>query len=294
MTHALLRIPSAAVSAATERFKSLTRTQQLLFGLGGASALFLYVNRKAAMSLFGKAFDFAKAQAFTASIPANVRKWAPQILSAAQRYAVDPWALAAIMYNESRGGEASGYVPRNDPGGTGDFIPRMAGNKYFQFADPNTGLPPDGKGWGRGLMQVDFGAHNDWFKSGAKWWDAQTNIDKGAEILAWNLKLFATKPVNPKPVPVDSWRVQKGMPQNFILPWAQKFPRTSPWPTSVPDVRPLSGQRLYEAAIAAYNVSYPAVLQALGLGLPAEAGTTRQDYVSKFMSLVSGWQKNFK
>jgi hypothetical protein len=51
---------------------------------------------------------------------------------------------------------------------------------------------------------------------------------------------------------------------------------------------------LYEAAIAAYNVSYPAVLQALGLGLPAEAGTTRQDYVTKFLSLVGSWQAKFK
>lgn len=273
------------------RLQGLTRVQKLLGVLAGVSALFLFTNRKTVVGIFGKAFDFAKAQAFTLALPANVRKWAPQILSAAQRFDVDPWALAAIMYNESRGGEASGYTPRNDPGGTGDFIPRKTG-MYAKFADPATGLPPDGKGWGRGLMQVDYGAHNDWFKSGAKWWDAQVNIDKSAEILKWNLKLFSSKPG--APVKVEQWRLTTGKPEYSILPWQSKYPRTGAWPSTVPDVRPLSGQQLYEAAIAAYNVSYPAVLQALGLGLPAEAGTTRQEYVSKFMALIAGWQQSFK
>lgn len=279
--------------ALVARFSGLTRVQKLLIALGGVSALFLFTNRKSVVGIFGKAFDFAKAQAFALAIPANVRKWAPQILSSAQKYNVDPWALAAIMYNESRGGEAAGYTPRGDPGGTGDFIPRKSG-MYVKFADPATGLPPDGKGWGRGLMQVDYGAHNDWFKSGAKWWDAQVNVDKGAEILRWNLDLFSKKPANAKPVTVENWRITTGKPEYNIQPWSVKYPRSSPWPTTVPDVRPLQGQQLYEAAIAAYNVSYPAVLQALGLGIPAEAGTTRQEYVSKFMALIASWQLNFK
>ena len=268
------------------------RLQKLLLTLGGVSGLFLFLNRGSVMGVFGKAFDFAKAQAFTAALPPQVRKWAPQILQAAKKFSVDPWALAAIMYRESMGGEAPGYYPRNDPGGTGDSIPRKPGNLYYKYADPKTGLPPDGKGWGRGLMQVDYGVHNDWFAKGAQWWDPQVNIDKGAEILAWNLKFFASPPG--QPIAVEQWRITTGKPEYKIQPWSVKYPRSGAWPTTVPDVRPLSGQQLYEAAIAAYNVSFKGVQQALGLGLPAEAGTSGQDYVSWFMTRIASWQKNFR
>ena len=253
--------------------------------------------RTAVTNLFDRTFDFAKAAAFMAAVPVQIKPWVPQILSSARRYNVDPWALAAIMYNESRGGTARGYTPLG-AGGSGDFIPRKPGNLYYKHADPSTGLPndntPGGKalGWGRGLMQVDYGVHNEWFTSGANWRDAQTNIDKGASLLRWNLDFFARAPG--ASIPVEAWRLNTGMPQYGILPWKTKYPRSTPWPTSVPDVRPLSGQRLYEAAIAAYNVSFKGVQQALGLGLPAEAGTAHQTYVSSFMNLVAGWRANFK
>ena len=260
-------------------------------GLAAFALFLIFAGRKGGLvSALGSAFDFAKATAFKLALPSAVGQYSTQILSAAQRYSVDPWALAAIMYNESRGGVASGYTPQG-PGGTGDFIPRKPGASTYKFANPATGLPPDGKGWGRGLMQIDYGVHNAWVTTAA-WWDAQTNIDKGAEILRWNLDYFRRAPGSS--VNVEAWRVLKGNSDISILPWAQKYPRSGAWPDSVRDVRPLSGAQLYEAAIAAYNVSYPAVLQALGLGLPAEAGTTRQDYVTKFLSLVGSWQAKFK
>ncbi len=249
----------------------------------------LLMNKDSVMTTIGEAFDYGRAAAFRVALPPAVAQYTTMILTAAQRYGVDPWALAAIMYNESRGGIATGYTPQG-PAGTGDFIARKSTHSTFKYANPNTGLPPDGKGWGRGLMQIDYGVHHAWATTNA-WYDAQTNIDKGAEILKWNLDYFRRAPGGP--VTVEGWRVLRGNPDIGILPWSQKYPRSS-WPTSVADVRPLSGQKLYEAAIAAYNVSYPAVLQALGLGLPAEAGTTRQNYVSKFLSLVAGWQVNFK
>jgi hypothetical protein len=55
----------------------------------------------------------------------------------------------------------------------------------------------------------------------------------------------------------------------------------------------LTGAKLYEAAIAAYNTSYGAVLQALALGLPAEAGTAHQSYVTNFLARVAAWSRNF-
>jgi hypothetical protein len=257
----------------------------LVFG-GLALLALLFSGRKGIVAAAGSAFDFAKAQAFKLALPSAVGRYAGEILNAAKRYDVDPFALAAIMWNESNGGT---QLKPTGPAGTGDFVPRWSGS-YFKYANPATGLPPDGLGWGRGLMQVDYGVHNAWV-TGNNWRDAQTNINKAAEILRWNLDFFRRSPGGP--VPVEAWRITTGKPANWILPWAQKYPRGGAWPTSVPDVRPLSGARLYEAAIAAYNVSYPAVQQALGLGLPAEAGTTRQDYVTKFLALMGTWQAKF-
>lgn len=289
--------------AIREKVQAMSRPQQLLLGVGvvgGATLLALaFTQRKTIMDVTSKGFDFAKAQAFKLALPAAVAQYASQILIAAQKYNVDPWALAAIMWNESRGGTAAPHYRPTGPGGTGDWTPRFdpklgkTSSTGWQHANPATGLPPDGLGWGRGLMQIDYGVHIDWFKSGANWRDAQTNINKGAELLAEKFRFFKAVPKPGTMVPVESWRVTTGKPQYGILPWATKYPRAGAWPTSVPDPRPLSGARLFEASIAAYNVSYTAVLQAIGLGLPAEAGTAHQSYVTKFLSMVGDWQKKF-
>jgi len=273
-----------------ERWTALARPQQLLLGVGAASLALLFLNRKQVMTGFNSAFDFAKSAAFAAALPWQVARYAPEILNAAKRFDVDPWVLAIIMYRESLGGEA--LTPKG-PTGTGDFIPRKPGNLYYKHADPSTGLPPDGKGWGRGLMQIDYGVHIDWFKSGASWQDAQTNINKSAEVVREKFRFFSA-PSSGKPITVESWRLTTGKPEYRIQPWMKKYPRSEQWPTSVPDIRPLKGQALYEAAIAAYNVSYGGVQQAIGLGLPAEAGTSGQDYVSSFLTRLASWQKNFK
>lgn len=273
-----------------ERWTALPRPQQLALGVGGASLLLLFLARRQVMTGIGQAFDFAKSAAFTAALPRQVARYSTEILRAAQQFNVDPWVLAIIMYRESLGGDA---LRPQGPTGTGDFIPRKPGNLYYKYADPATGLPPDGLGWGRGLMQIDYGVHIDWFKSGANWRDAQVNINKGAEVFAEKLRFFSA-PSSGKPIAVESWRITTGKPEYKIQPWSVKYPRSGQWPTSVPDIRPLRGDKLYEAAIAAYNVSYAGVQQAIGLGLPAEAGTTGQDYVSSFLSRLASWQKNFR
>lgn len=249
--------------------------------------------------IFGKVFDFAKGAAFQAALPANVARWAPMILKSAQKYNVDPWVLASIMFNESRGGEA--LTPKNDPAGTGDFIPRTEGQVGGSIMNKATGLPPDGKGWGRGLMQIDYGVHYDWVTKNA-WWDPQVNIDKGAQILAEMLAVFRKSP-NSAGIKVEAWRLTRGIPKYGILPWPQKYPGKA-YPqviegqkyaaTPVKDVRPLSGAQLYEAAVAAYNAGSGGVLQALGLGLPAEAPTSTQQYVTNFAARIATWMAKFK
>lgn len=244
-----------------------------------------------------EAFDWARGEAFAAALPSNIGRWAPQILSAARRYDVDPWVLAGIMWGESRGGDV--LTPPGDPGGTGDFIPRGADSSYFRYANPATGLPPDGKGWGRGLMQVDYGVHNAWVTSSA-WWEPQVNIDKGAAIFSEFRAFFTKAPTGP--VKIEAWRLDRGIPKYGIEPWRTKYPNVPMPPTvssqkyaqaTYTDPRPLSGVELYVAALAAYNAGPGGVLQALALGLPAEAPTTRQSYVTSFASRVAGWRSKF-
>lgn len=247
-----------------------------------------------AQGLFSQAFDFAKSALFAQAVPAAIAAWAPQILRAARKYNVSPFVLAGIMARESGGGVAPGYVPKGSPAGTGDFIKRTS-SPYAQYANPATGLPPDGKGWGRGLMQIDYGAHNAWVTSN-NWGDAQTNIYKGAELFAANLKYFLASPG--APLTIECWRIERGMPQNNISPWRSKYalavlPCTgSRSAQTFGDPRPLTPELAYQAALAAYNAGLAGPLQAMALGLPPEAATSGQDYVSWFTTRVAAWSAN--
>lgn len=270
--------------------------------LVGAGAL-LVAGRSTIVSITGKAFDWTKAQAFQAALPPELRRWAAQLLSSAKKYDVDPWTLAGIMYRESLGGAA--LSPRNDPAGTGDFIARPAGRTWVQpdgsrYVVGASGMPEDGLGWGRGLMQIDWAVHHAWFKQvGSAWRDPQVNVDKGAELLAERVRFFSASPG--KPVMVDVWRITTGLPQYRIAPWRTKYP-SAPMP-NIPagakqvgpftDPRPLKGSAVYEAAVASYNAGQGGVLQALALGLPAEAPTTGQDYVSWFLQRIGTWSRGF-
>jgi hypothetical protein len=268
---------------------------------GGLAALI--AGRKTVMSITGKAFDWTKAQAFQAALPLELRRWAAQLLTSAKKYDVDPWTLAGIMYRESLGGAA--LSPKNDAGGTGDFIARPAGRTWAQpdgsrYVVGASGMPEDGLGWGRGLMQIDWAVHHQWFKRvGSAWRDPQVNVDKGAELLKERVQFFTAGPG--KPVMVDVWRITNGLPQYRIQGWAAKYPSAlmPRIPTGAKQVgpfadpRPLKGSAVYEAAVASYNAGQGGVLQALALGLPAEAPTTGQDYVSWFLSRIGTWSRGF-
>ena len=49
-------------------------------------------------------------------------------------------------------------------------------------------MPPDSLGWGRGLMQIDYGAFE--FARTGDWADPSANIDFGCNLLAENLAYF--------------------------------------------------------------------------------------------------------
>jgi hypothetical protein len=72
------------------------------------------------------------------------------INTAAQKIGVDPVVVGGIGSRESRWGLINRPL---GPAGTGDFSPRR-----FPTAFRTGALPPDGGGYGRGLMQIDFDA----------------------------------------------------------------------------------------------------------------------------------------
>jgi hypothetical protein len=105
------------------------------------------------------------------------------INTAAQKIGVDPVVVGGIGSRESRWGLINRPL---GPAGTGDFSPRR-----FPTAFRTGALPPDGGGYGRGLMQIDFDAFP--FARTGNWQDPASNINTGCNVLQSNLELLGRK-----------------------------------------------------------------------------------------------------
>lgn len=258
----------------------------LWLGLGAAALLVLGMNSAPVSAAINTAVDWANSAAFRLALPANVAQWSDFFLAAAEQAGVSPWLLAGICYRESGGGDA---LHPQGPGGTGDFNPRPAGRRYPSgyVVGPN-GMPEDGGGWGRGLMQLDWAVQFPWPQQN-NWADPATNINKAANILATNILFFSSDP-NPSGITVESWRL-KGLTSAtgkvLVQGWADKYGLQSTGPYS--DPRPLTGTDLALAAVAAYNAGTSGVLQAIAAGLPADAATAGNNYGSWISTRVSAW-----
>lgn len=273
--------PHAGVS---KQFLGLPWWAWVLGTTGGIALVAWAFSRKKGVvdDLINKTVSLAQEGAFAAALPSSVRPYAGLILNAANTYGVSPWTLAGIMYRESGGGSA---LKPKGPGGTGDWTPRRADNSYFKYANPATGLPPDGLGWGRGLMQHDYGAQNAWVTT-HDWADASTNILHAAEILSANKAFFQRSPG--APITIQAWRLNGS---TWTPSWRSKYNLTSTGP--YPDPRPLSGPLLDEAVLASYNGGTSGVLQALAARIPPSAATANGDYASWIVSRTNGWQSSF-
>lgn len=100
----------------------------------------------------------------------------PYVFDAAHEFRLDPALILAVMSRES------GCGMLLDEHKTGDYAPRSWGNHR---------LPPDGLGWGRGLMQIDYAAHQ--FARTGPWRDPHSNIGYGAKVLRDSINYFYTK-----------------------------------------------------------------------------------------------------
>jgi soluble lytic murein transglycosylase-like protein len=99
------------------------------------------------------------------------------VQSAAQQFGFPQAIICGIGSRESGWGL---LLKPAGPGGTGDFAPRR-NTKPFRPGP----LPPDGGGYGRGLMQIDFDAFP--FAQTGNWHDPKANIQTGCQVLHSNL-----------------------------------------------------------------------------------------------------------
>jgi hypothetical protein len=104
----------------------------------------------------------------------EANKFKPFIVGAAMQFGFQPCVIAGIGSRESGWGRA---LKPQGPTGTGDFAKRKAKPPLRPGS-----LPPDGGGFGRGLMQIDFDAHQ--FAQTGNWRDPQANITQGCQVLA--------------------------------------------------------------------------------------------------------------
>lgn len=111
-------------------------------------------------------------------------KYIAQIKDAAAQCNLAPSLICAIGSRESNWGQGSDMHPKG-PAGTGDWAARDPARWGYA-------MPPDGLGWGRGLMQVDY-AQSEFGKTG-DWRDPGPNILFGAEELAGNITYYKAHP----------------------------------------------------------------------------------------------------
>jgi hypothetical protein len=104
----------------------------------------------------------------------EAQKYRTTIIAAGQRHKIPTNIIIGIMSRES----ACGLTLRpQGPTGTGDWVAR---NPKPEIGRPDK-MPPDGQGFGRGLMQIDYDAHE--FARTGEWWEADQNIDYGCLVL---------------------------------------------------------------------------------------------------------------
>ena len=142
-------------------------------------------------ALEGEAPPTTSSDRFPTTFPANNPDLTAQLREAvafktfvdegAGRFNFQASVIGGIGSRESRWSLAL-RPPGSGAAGTGDSVRRSPKPPFRTGA-----LPPDG-GFGRGLMQIDFDAHE--FARTGNWKDARSNILFGCEVLANNFRLL--------------------------------------------------------------------------------------------------------
>ena len=225
------------------------------YALGGAVLAYLYYQKEAIVAGVQAVSVWGKEQYFDAVLPAYAQPYASAILAASKATGVDPFTIFALGDRESGWGQ---YLSPPGPGGTGDST------------------------HGRGLMQIDDRTWASWLASN-DWTDPATNVLKGAQILKSDLDFFAgTSPIQGL---VDA--------SGVYLPSSVAAARGVA-PGYYPDPRPLSGDALTQAALAAYNTGMGNVLYSIAAGLSPDATTTQGNYATDVAQRASQLASEFE
>lgn len=173
---------------------------------------------------------------------AEAKKYKRFILDATDKYNLLSSVIVGIGSRESQWGLT---LKPKGPEGTGDFTERKGI------------LPPDGLGWGRGLLQIDYHWHE--FAQSGNWQDPKENIFYGCKLLSENIRNIRRRALN-----ATGESVIKGFDPADTL----------------------------RAAIASYNCGILAVFTAIRNGQDIDHYTTHQNYSFDVINR-SEWFKNY-
>lgn len=122
---------------------------------------------------------------------AAARQWEATITAEAARHGIPRGIVLGIGSRESEWGLSAALRPTGAGAtGTGDWTPRSPRPPLRPGR-----MPPDGLGFGRGLMQIDFDSHA--FARGPDWRVPEKNIAYGCRVLRDNREfLRARRPLS--------------------------------------------------------------------------------------------------
>lgn len=230
-----------------EKWNTLPPRTKLLIG-GGAVAIILTaifrkkiaagvveVGQKAGQAA-AQVISIGSTEAFKLALPAAGKQYADDILRVAREESLSPYLLAGFMEQES--GFGQGLTPKG-PTGKGDA------------------------GYGHGLMQIDSRSHAEFLakknSGGVPLWQIPYENLKYAAKVYKDYRRFLSMDGKGKTVIVKpkSYAASQGVP-----------------PGTYKDPRPLQGDALIAATIAAYNTGPGNVLFAVAAGKPPDQTTT--------------------
>ncbi len=181
-----------------------------------------------------QAFDYAKSNIFLVLIPDAAKPYGDLILQESAAAGITPSLTVILGMRES--GWGTTLTPPG-PAGLGD------------------------EGHGHGLLQIDDRSNGPWLAAN-DWKDPRTNIRKGLQILKGKIAFLGGSAAVPGLT--DGKTVTIGEAQAA---------RRGIRPGSYPDPRPLTGDALVQAAVAAYNTGEGSVLRSVAAGLSPDATT---------------------
>jgi hypothetical protein len=231
------------------------RDRTLLWALLGTAGVGIaYALRKEASSVthaIGSAMDAVQAELFKLVIPSVAQPYADVILRVAREETISPFLITQMGYRESLWGNST-YLDKPGPGGRGDG------------------------GHGHGLMQIDDRSWGNWLSKN-RWDDPYTNVSFAiGTILKNKINFFA-----------GISRVPNLADGTWVTLSESQAAKRNVDPGDYPEPRPLHGDELTQAGVAAFNTGEGNVLMSLAVGLHPDFTTTPPPYATDVLGRMA-------